>query len=657
MEGLKDKTKRTINSNIDLELEEVDQNEIMDLLNLIEVNEIIPFEEAFKNQILSLIEKKKIKTYFNFKYQKNTPLLDYIVNYINASNFTKDKKKEDKKDNKGRLNNNETFDSLKGSSNNESLSSNYSFSFMNQGSKLGIPTKNNDNKENEPSDGKVNKNDVKGTKVSSLDDQKVFNNSIQQNIQNKSGNIKIRSYNFDGREKKYNENKNKSNTNDSKQETDMKNANKNEINDIDSKINKSKKLNQNGINQKDSLYIENILENDDKKNELVFLEDGSNLKGKSFENNNTINYLLEVLYCISKDKNYKIIADFKPNLVALNNIFKKNGLRDINKIQFDFLICNLLIEDLISLFIQIFPSIHFNSSVDFSKTNKKFLDINDLEGLKKEYKGKRERIDIMGEVGLNIFNEYEKCEQMAKYRKLIYNVNKLIEMNSQDLAYVLELLKFNPGNKKIVMFITNGKYEQFKYGMQREFLFFDAQKQFHINSILVFKSANSLYQISFISKIIKKYKKNLKNDFFTTLELKKDNIFDKLYDSGKFKSLVIKFDLIAKRIKDVKKELLNYLKHKNDFILLLDKFKGLFSSQFFIKLPTIIKNINNKDLRIKSEINIENIKYEYENTFVYIFYDNQYPKEMFKNDKSDKMKFLFYEISDLNINDIDNIEI
>ena len=71
---------------------------------------------------------------------------------------------------------------------------------MNQGSKLGIPTKNNDNKENGPSDGKVNKNDVKGTKVSSLDDQKVFNNSIQQNIQNKSGNIKIRSYNFDGRE-------------------------------------------------------------------------------------------------------------------------------------------------------------------------------------------------------------------------------------------------------------------------------------------------------------------------------------------------------------------------------------------------------------------------------------------------------------------------
>lgn len=141
MEDLMGKAKREINLNIDLESEEADQKEIMDLLNLIEIDEAISFEEAFKKEILSFMKKKK--AYFNFRYQKKIPLLDYIYNYINASNFNKGKKKTEKRYKKDKLNKNENYNNLKNKDyqNNESLSSNYSFILMNQGSKLDIKIK------------------------------------------------------------------------------------------------------------------------------------------------------------------------------------------------------------------------------------------------------------------------------------------------------------------------------------------------------------------------------------------------------------------------------------------------------------------------------------------------------------------------------------
>ena len=198
MEDLMDKAKREINLNIDLESEEGGQKEIMDLLNLIEVDEAISLEEAFKKEILSFMKRKK--AYFNFRYQKKIPLLDYIYNYINDSNFNKGKKKTEKRYKKDILNKNENYNNLnnKDNQNNESLSSNYSFILMNQGSKLDIQNKNNDNenKTNKLSDEKTNKNVIKELKFNSLDALKVFNKSIHQDTYNKSENIKKKSLIF-----------------------------------------------------------------------------------------------------------------------------------------------------------------------------------------------------------------------------------------------------------------------------------------------------------------------------------------------------------------------------------------------------------------------------------------------------------------------------
>jgi len=624
----------------------------LDLLNLIEVDEAISLEEAFKKEILSFMKKRK--AYFNFRYQKKISLLDYIYNYINASNFNKGKKKTEKRYKKDKLNKNENYNNLKNkdNQNNESLSSNYSFILMNQGSKLDIQNKNNDNenKTNKLSD----KNVIKELKSNSLDALKVFNKSIQQDAYIKSENIKKKSFNFYDR-KKRNEDKNKlnninkkikdSNTNDSVQEMDIQNASKNGSKDIDSKDNESQK-------QIDNIFREDIRGTNEKKNELIILKDGSSLKNENFKDS-IINYILEILYNISKDKKYKLFVGFTPKIVDLNNIFKKNGLNEISEIQFDFIICDLLIEDLISLFIQIFPSIHFNSSMDFSKVNKEFLDINDLEGLKKEYKGKRERLDLMGKISLNTFNENEKSEQMVKHRKLICNINKLIEMNSPDLPYVFDILKFNPATKKLVIFITNGKYEHFKSCMQRRFFFLEEQKQFYINNVLVIKNTNNLYQITFISKFIKKYKKRIKNEFYNELNLKKNNIFEKLYKSEKFKSIIIKLERIEKKIKNIRKDLLNYLKDKEDFIQLLEGFSLLLSSEIYYNFSSVF-NININSLRINSDINNEIMINKFDNVFIYVFYniDIIKPEKIFENNKEDKKKFLFYRLNGYNIDKI-----
>ena len=51
------------------------------------------------------------------------------------------------------------------------------------------------------------------------------------------------------------------------------------------------------------------------------------------------------------------------------------------------------------------------------------MDFNSLVELRNEYFKSNKRIDVLGELGHNIFNEEEKIDQLIKYRKIIYNIN------------------------------------------------------------------------------------------------------------------------------------------------------------------------------------------------------------------------------------------
>ena len=68
--------------------------------------------------------------------------------------------------------------------------------------------------------------------------------------------------------------------------------------------------------------------------------------------------------------------------------------------------------------------IYPNSKISFINSNK-FFSRDDLIKLKNKEEFINERIDIIGEVGINIFNEDEKNEQLLKYSKLIHNINHL----------------------------------------------------------------------------------------------------------------------------------------------------------------------------------------------------------------------------------------
>ena len=144
---------------------------------------------------------------------------------------------------------------------------------------------------------------------------------------------------------------------------------------------------------------------EDKIKTINYIEDASEIIGNSFEYD-TINYIFEQIYSISSIKDFSIIYNFKPNIATINKIFDKHKLYQLEKIQFDFIIIDLKISDLLKFLKVISPGIHPNSKMSFSFDNKIF-NLDELENLSftNENKNTNERIDILGEIGVNIFNE------------------------------------------------------------------------------------------------------------------------------------------------------------------------------------------------------------------------------------------------------------
>lgn len=235
-----------------------------------------------------------------------------------------------------------------------------------------------------------------------------------------------------------------------------------------------------------------------KKKKLKFYEDILGLEGNSFECD-TIKFIFKCLLSISDDKHFSFFYDFTQNKEKKNQIFEQNNLFSVDEIQMDFLFTNLKISDLIQLLIDIFPLILSNSKISFNLKNNNNLTLNDLHTLKNIKKESNEKIDIIGEIGINIFNEEEKCHQLIKYKKLIHNINKMIKGSEQLIVY---------------WFI---------------------------------EKKNLLFRTKLLQNIFKQFKNKEKSQFNQILENEFETIIKQLFKSNVYENLMIKLNKIEKK--------------------------------------------------------------------------------------------------------------
>ena len=290
----------------------------------------------------------------------------------------------------------------------------------------------------------------------------------------------------------------------------------------------------------------------------------------------------------------------------------------IDDIQFDFLILNLKISELIQFLIDIYPNIHLNSKLSLNIRNKNFPSFNELNILieNKVYDG--ERIDILGEIGVNIFNEEEKCRQFIKYAKLIHNINRLSVLPNKDkeLSYILNLLNFNSDNKKLILFFTDGPYSSFINIKNNDFL--AIQKNLNIDSLLVYRNKNSLFRTILLEKLYKKYKKNENNNFNESLNNKFEKFFKKIFESNNYEKVVKKLSNIEKKIECIKTDLYQYAIKNEDVIELCDYiFKNIIDDEIDIISMDKFELIKNQHF-----VKLMNSKLVPKNNY-YIIYDRK----------------------------------
>ena len=154
---------------------------------------------------------------------------------------------------------------------------------------------------------------------------------------------------------------------------------------------------------------------------LSYFVNTNNLSGEQFEKAG-IKYIFQLINCISFKQDFHFYYNIVINSNNLNKVFDKYNLISIEKVQLDFIISDLKIVDLINMLIYLYPNI---INLQNLKKNpfKKEMDFNSLVELRNEYLKSNKRIDVLGELGHNIFNEEEKIDQLIKYRKIIYNIN------------------------------------------------------------------------------------------------------------------------------------------------------------------------------------------------------------------------------------------
>jgi len=196
-----------------------------------------------------------------------------------------------------------------------------------------------------------------------------------------------------------------------------------------------------------------------------------NVIGKVYEGE-IINNIYDIFNAITMRK----------SLILKNQHYKTNIKGKQVEAEFDFQIINLNLKDFLYFIGLIFPNI---GSLDYleeplkSEINAIFTNGDPFENIKNlkinDDLKKYEYIDVIGEITLDLFNiQYKKNLQIKKYITL----SKKME-NNKDLN---ELFHFCEKNKKIIIVITNGLFEEFYKKM--------IKKDNSINDIKKYKKKN-----------------------------------------------------------------------------------------------------------------------------------------------------------------------
>ena len=526
--------------------EENDKKEIYYLLKQIDFIKLdydTDFHKSFINQLIYFIKSDDEKNFFNFKFKKGTNILDFIINY--SSKFKAINKIVSKNIEKGKNEEDSNKNKNKRTKN----------SIIKEHDNITINSKSSGQNSSSSSSFSVNKSNL--IDINKSIDKSKENVKTEKNIIDKEENMIFIKKNF----------------NFSEYETKIK-----------------------GIEKEKEKKIKSI----------NYYEDDSEIKGNGFEYD-SINYIFQKIYSIATNKDFCITYNIEPNIDKVNSIFKGNNkLYKLDKIQFDFIILNLKVADLIEFLIDNYSAIHSNSKLGFAFKKNKFFNLEDLYSLKGE-KISEERIDIIGESGVNIFNEKEKCFQLLKYSKLIHNINYLIRENkTEDLFNLLDLLYLNSENKKMILFITNGTYSNFINIKNNKFL--QLQNKLSVDSLLIYRNKNLLYRTIFLEKLIKKFKKDGKKIFDDYNEKKFEKIIKESLESPYYEKVVKKLSKIEKKIKYIKTNIFNYFINKNIFIELCNQIMHIIKEKY-------IKSLSKDNIEIlKNKLNEYNEFKEFNET-------------------------------------------
>ena len=139
----------------------------------------------------------------------------------------------------------------------------------------------------------------------------------------------------------------------------------------------------------------------------------------------------------------------------------------------------------------------------------------------------------------------------------------MIINNSEQLQYLLELLHLTGENKKILLFITDSSYLNFKNNINNNFL--KIQNKLNVDSLLLYRNKNLLFRTKMLRTLFKQFKKEEKASFNKYLDNEFDKIIKNMFKSNIYEGVVRKLSKIEKKIFNIRNDLYNYVIKINDF--------------------------------------------------------------------------------------------
>lgn len=586
------------------------------LLDYMSIQESLPFQNYFKNQIIRLIKPDSLKNYlFLEKGIENIDIFDFIKNHILKEKNLKDKKE----------NNNLNIEG--GSQNQKNSDTNAQINIQGNDGRNKEKRKHkkkDKNKNNSKNTTKISKFKNEGDgeileNINNKEDAKKGSKAINTNVDPKK--LNTQNSKEDSKEireqEKSNEIYGKEKYESSQRQEDL----KSKISEDSSKINISQKESKRREkSEKDSIFInkndknnvslnsdlsinleyiqnklekeendiieiirqkENLLEQIIKENKksnnkrLQFFADTNNLLGDQFENAG-IKYIFELINCLSLNQDFYFYCNIQNNFDDLNTFLSEYNLEKIEKIQIDFVISDLKIIDFINMLIYLYPNIINLNSLK-NEPLKKGTIFQKLVELRQKYKNSKDRIDIFGEIGANIFNEVEKIEQYKKYSLINSYIEKYMNKNDKIVDYILEKCKMKKNNKKIVVFLTNGEYSDIYNKNFKNKQVIKIQEEYKMNYLIIYLNNifNSKEKNMIDYLILNHGLNNRKMEFIEQLiDLKKKKLNQSMIND-KFKKVSLELNKIEMKLRTIERVYAKFIKEQN-INLMMNKFAMLF---------------------------------------------------------------------------------